>query len=160
MGLLKESKNARIVNVASGAHFGAELDMEDLQAEKKYKGLQVYRNSKLLNIMFTYTLANKLNDTKGITVNCLHPGFVASAFGHNNGFLFRKVLNIYAKMKAISVREGAKTSIYLATRSDVELFSRRYFDQCMEKRSSKLSYDENLQKDLWEKSEANVYSIN
>ena len=92
MGLLKESKNARIVNVASGAHFGAELDVDDLQSEKKYNGLQVYRKSKLLNIMFTYTLANKLNDTKGITMNCLHPGFVASAFGHNNGFLSGKAL--------------------------------------------------------------------
>jgi len=110
--------------------------------------------------MFTYALANKLNDIKGITVNCLHPGFVASAFGHNNGFLFRNVLNIYQKLKAISVREGAKTSVYLAISPDVEKVSGRYFDLCREKRSSEISYDENLQKDLWEKSESSVYSIN
>lgn len=160
MCLLKESKNARIVNVASGAHFGAELDMDDLQSENKYNGLQVYRKSKLMNILFTYALAKKLNDTKYITVNCLHPGFVASAFGHNNGFLFRNVLKIYQKLKAISVREGAKTSVYLAADPDVDSISGRYFDQCREKQSSEISYDKNLQKDLWKKSEASIYSIN
>ena len=43
----------------------------------------IYKKSKLANVMFTYELAKRVKD-KGITANCLHPGFVSTNFGKNN----------------------------------------------------------------------------
>ena len=76
---IKDSAPARIVNVASTAHKGAGkgLDFDDLQSTGRYSGMQVYSKSKLANIYFTTELARRLEGT-GVTVNCLHPGTVAT----------------------------------------------------------------------------------
>ena len=76
---IKDSAPARIVNVASTAHKGAGkgLDFDDLQSTHGYSGMQVYSKSKLANIYFTTELARRLEGT-GVTVNCLHPGTVAT----------------------------------------------------------------------------------
>ena len=85
------SAAARIVNVASEAHRGGEMNLEDPQATKRYSGLRAYQQSKLANILFTYRLATLLEGTR-VTANCLHPGFVASKFGQNNGWIFSTML--------------------------------------------------------------------
>ena len=76
---IKDSAPSRIVNVASTAHKGAGkgLDFDDLQSTRAYSGMQVYSKSKLANIYFTTELARRLEGT-GVTVNCLHPGTVAT----------------------------------------------------------------------------------
>ena len=81
---LLASAPARIVSTASGAHFGARLDFDDLQCSREYSGWRAYRRSKLCNILFTRELARRLAGT-GVTANCLHPGFVASRFGDQAG---------------------------------------------------------------------------
>ncbi|MEN8181871.1 MAG: SDR family NAD(P)-dependent oxidoreductase, partial [Myxococcota bacterium] len=84
---LKESAPARVVNVASDAHRGAgRLDFDDLESRRRYSPMRVYGKSKLANILFTRDLARRLEGT-GVTVNCLHPGFVGSNFAKNNGLL-------------------------------------------------------------------------
>jgi len=50
------------------------------------------------------------------------------------------------------VRRGARTQIYLASSPEVEGSSGRYFAGCRERRSSKLSYDVESQRRLWEAS--------
>ena len=81
---IKHSAPSRIVNVASTAHKGARkgLDFDDLQSTRKYSGMQVYSKSKLANIYFTTELARRLEGT-GVTVNCPHPGTVATAYGRD-----------------------------------------------------------------------------
>lgn len=137
---LKKQKSCRIINVASDAHYGAEIDFENLQGEQQYDGWKAYKISKLLNIMFTYELADKLSKTK-VTVNCLHPGFVASKFGNNNPGLTGIGIRIAKKMAAISVKRGAQTSVYLATSFEVEGVSGKYFHKYKSKESSKASYN-------------------
>src|SRR5437868_6756862 len=75
---------ARIVNVSSDAHRMTRLDFDDLMAERRYNEWVQYGRSKLANIYFTRELARRLSYTK-ITVNCLHPGFVASEFLSKEG---------------------------------------------------------------------------
>src|SRR5271157_1435607 len=50
---LLASSAARIVNTASDAHRGCQLDFDDLQSTNRFSGLKVYGRSKLCNILFT-----------------------------------------------------------------------------------------------------------
>src|SRR5262245_10693520 len=84
-GTLRESAPARVVNVSSEAHRRAQPDLDDLQAERRYNGWRAYCRSKLLNLLFTYELARRLEGT-GVTANAVHPGWVATGFAGNNGW--------------------------------------------------------------------------
>lgn len=150
---LKASAAARIVNVASEAHRGGQMDLEDPQGTKRYSGWRAYQQSKLANILFTYRLAALLEGTK-VTANCLHPGFVASRFGQNNGWLFSTFLKTLMRFSAIDVEAGARTSVHVATSADVADVSGRYFDKCRETTSSLVSRDEETGLRLWELSES------
>ncbi|MFN8376694.1 MAG: SDR family oxidoreductase [Anaerolineae bacterium] len=153
LDVLKASAPSRIVNVASDAHNGASLNFDDLQNKKGYPvgGFGPYGQSKLANIMFSYELARRLQGT-GVTVNVLHPGFVATGFGRNNGGLMGLVMPI-AQLFAMNEQEGAKTMIYLASSPEVEGVSGKYWDKSKAVKSSPVSYDEAAQRRLWEVSE-------
>jgi len=118
----------RIVVTASNAHRGAELDFGDLQSERGYRGFGVYSESKLMNILFTRALARRL--TRGITVNSLHPGFVATRFGDQSGGVMGGVIKLIKPVGAISPEEGAKTITYLASSPQVAGVSGQYFFEC------------------------------
>ncbi len=150
--LVKTSAPARIVNVASDAHVGGKLDMGDLQNEKNYSGWRAYQQSKLANVYFTYELARRLQGTN-VTANCLHPGFVATRFGDNNSGWMRAVFGVAKSLLAKSEADGAKASIYLASSPDVEGVSGKYFDNGKAVRSSPVSYDEEIGRELWRASE-------
>lgn len=149
---LHAAPRARVVNVASDAHKGARLDFDDLQGEKSYSGWRAYQRAKLANIYFTYELARRV-DPKQVTVNCLHPGFVASSFGGEAGGLFGWLLGAAKRVAAIDVAEGAKTSIYLCESDEVADVTGGYFVKCRAAKSSPRSYDEAAQRQLWAVSE-------
>jgi NAD(P)-dependent dehydrogenase (short-subunit alcohol dehydrogenase family) len=152
---LKASAPARIINVASEAHRGAHLDFVDLQGEHTYGAMRAYGQSKLANIMFTYELARRLAGT-GVTVNTLHPGFVASGFARNNGAVVRIIMDTLLRPMQISTTRGAQTSIYLATSPDVEGVTGKYFDRSRPVTSNDASYNQADQQRLWEISESLV----
>ncbi len=154
LDLIVASAPARIVNVSSGAHSFAKMNFDDLQGKQKYSGFRAYGQSKLANLMFTYELARRLEGT-GVTVNALHPGFVASNFGQTNNEQNTLVrLGIRAtQIVAISEEQGAETSIYLATSPEVEGMTGLYFDKQQPKASCKESYDVAEQALLWQVSE-------
>jgi NAD(P)-dependent dehydrogenase (short-subunit alcohol dehydrogenase family) len=145
---LKASAPARIVNVASHAHRYGTMDFADLGGESTYKAMRIYGRSKLANILFTYELARRLSGT-GVTVNCLHPGAVATGLGKNNGSA-AKVLIAMLRPFFRTPEAGAATSIYLASSPQVEGLSGKYFTNCKEARSSRESYDQDIARRLWE----------
>lgn len=148
LDLIKQTPAARIVNVSSDAHRGAKINFDDLQYKKGYNGFRVYGQSKLANVMFTYRLARQLKDTD-VTANALHPGFVNTGFGLNNGFLINtimKITHLFAKSK----EDGASTVIYLAASPEVDGLSGMYFTDERPVRSSAESYDEEKQEKLWQ----------
>src|SRR5579864_3279751 len=127
LDVLKASAPARIVNVSSEAHENGDIKMDDLQAKKNYRPFRAYGQSKLALVMFTYELARRLQGT-GVTANCLHPGFVATNIGQGGVWLVaRPVAKFVLSFLGISAEEGAKTSIYLATSTDVEDVTGKYF---------------------------------
>ena len=152
LDILKASRPARIINVSSQAHKFAKLDLDDIHMKNDYRGFRAYGNSKLENLLFTYELAKKLENT-GITVNALHPGSVRTNFGRNNsGKLFKTVFNFF-RLFLISAKKGARTSIYLASSPEVEDITGKYFIKRKLRKSSKASYNKEFQKKLWHISE-------
>lgn len=149
---LEASWPARIVNVASNAHKRAAFDLDDLNWERRrYDVLGAYGATKLANILFTRELARRL-DGRGVTVNCLHPGVVAThifAGAGVAGALFGAV----GKLFLLSSKQGARTSIYLAASSEVEDISGRYFDKCRPIEPSPAAQDDAAALELWERSE-------
>lgn len=148
LDLLMASAPARIINVSSAAHISQQINLSDLQNQHKYSSWKAYGQSKLANLYFTYELARRLDGT-GVTVNALHPGFVATNFGRSNGGLFNPIFKL-AQFAAISPVEGAKTSIYLATSPDVNGVTGKYFVKSKPVSSSPVSYDEKTARKLWE----------
>ncbi len=148
MELLKYSAPARIINVSSDAHYGVDMDFENLNGEQEYKALKAYQKSKLANVLFTYELLKKVPGN--ITVNCLHPGFVATNFGHNNGGFFGPVLKFAQRISAIDPEEGAKTSVFLCSAPEVKGVSGKYFYKCQPKTSSRESRNMDTGKRLWQ----------
>jgi NAD(P)-dependent dehydrogenase (short-subunit alcohol dehydrogenase family) len=151
LDLIEDSAPSRIITVSSEARRGAEIDFDDLQSERKYRGFPVYGKSKLANILFTYELAERLRGT-GVTANCVHPGAVSTNFGMNNGgvmvLLFRAL-----KPFMRTPEQGADTLIYLASSPEVEGVSGRYFGDRKVISSSEEPHDVSAQKRLWEASE-------
>jgi len=151
LDMLKSAPSARIVNVASNAHYRGHVNLDDLQSQHGYNGMKVYSMSKLMNVLFTYELSRRLQGTN-VTANCLHPGFVASNFAYNNGWFVRFGMSFMSGR--ISVENGAKCPIYLASSPEVNEVSGKYFNyDTKEKRSSEESYDQNMAKRLWDVSE-------
>lgn len=147
---LRASAPARVVTVASEAHRAAKLDLQDLQAARRYGQFTQYANTKLMNIMFTYELARRL-DRSGVTANCLHPGIVATGLAQALTPLPRPLARaVRAVLK--SPARGAGTSIYLAAAPAVRGVSGRYFANRREKRSASVSYDPEAQRALWQAS--------
>ena len=81
---LRASAPSRVVTVSSAVHTRVRrgLRFDDLQSERRYRGAQVYAETKLANILFTSELARRLDGT-GVTANALHPGAVRSGYGQD-----------------------------------------------------------------------------
>jgi len=122
---IKASSPARIINVSSNAHASGKIEFDNVQGERNYSP-KAYDNSKLANILFTMELARRLEGT-GVTVNTLHPGFVATGFAKNNGKVIAALVSIFAPLVARSPAKGAKTSIYLASSPSVQGITGEYF---------------------------------
>jgi len=136
------------VNVASEAHRFGTINFDDLGGERRYRMLGAYGQSKLANILFTYELARRLAGN-GVTVNCLHPGGIASGLWSNNGALARLIMKAATPFLK-TPEQGAQTIIYLATSEQVEGITGKYYANCKEKISNKESYDLNVASRLWE----------
>jgi len=150
--LVEKSDYKRIVNVSSSAHYGIDFEFDNMNGEKKYTGFDTYKKSKLANVMFTYELAKRIEGT-GITANCLHPGFVSTNFGKNNSFLWRHFIRVAMWLTAISVKDGAKTSIHLACSDEVKDITGRFFANSQVKKGSSKAKNEEHNQKLWELSE-------
>ncbi|MHA1936246.1 MAG: SDR family oxidoreductase [Candidatus Thorarchaeota archaeon] len=147
--LLKSSAPSRVINLSSGLHKRAKIDIDDLQHEKSYPGRRVYGSVKLMVVMQTYEMARRLDGT-GVAVNVVLPGFVATNLGSSSGSFASKIMFKLVRPMQISAEEGALTSLYVATSPEVEGVSGKNFAKSKEAASSDLSYDRDLQKQLWD----------
>jgi NAD(P)-dependent dehydrogenase (short-subunit alcohol dehydrogenase family) len=101
-------------------------------------------------VLYTYELATRLTGS-GVTVNAVQPGFVATRFGRNSGSRLYALKWTLRRPFQISVKKGAETPLYLATSDEVEGVTGKYFSKKQEIQTAPTSYDQLLQKRLWEK---------
>jgi NAD(P)-dependent dehydrogenase (short-subunit alcohol dehydrogenase family) len=146
--LLKSSAPSRIINLSSGLHKQGKIHFDDFQSEKNYNGMAVYSNVKLMVIMYSYELARRLEGT-GVTVNVALPGFVATNLGR--GSILYRLQYLIVRPIQISAKKGAETSVYLASSDEVEGVTGKYFTKMRETATSPASYDQQTQKQLWDK---------
>jgi retinol dehydrogenase-12 len=150
---LRAAPRARVVVVASDAHRSAgPLEFDDLQMSRRYGGWHAYCRSKLANVLFTRELARRLAG-ESITVNALHPGFVATEFFRFPGWRGGLVRG-FARMTALTPEKGALTPLYLAGAPEVEGVTGRYFVKCRTVTPSPAALDDNAARRLWDASAA------
>jgi NAD(P)-dependent dehydrogenase (short-subunit alcohol dehydrogenase family) len=95
--------------------------------------------------MHTFALARRMAGT-GISVNCLHPGVVAT----NLLPRWLRVIKPLFTRVMLDAERGARTTIYLALDPSVAGITGRYFDEYQVPRSaSPLANDVELQESLW-----------
>jgi len=147
---LKKSDDPRIINVSSSAHSAGRFDLDNLQGEKDYNSFRTYADTKLINILLTLELAERLKDS-GISVNALHPGVVGTNFAHEFGGVF-KILYKLGKPFMITPEKGSVTSLYLASSDHVKYVSGKYFVRCKTVRLKNPYLTNQNRKALWQKS--------
>lgn len=147
---LKKSDDPRIINISSAAHAAGRFDPDNLQGEKDYNPFKTYANTKLINILFTLELAERLKDTE-ICVNALHPGVVGTNFGNEFGEFFRNLYRL-GKPFMISPEKGSLTSLYLASAEELKYVSGKYFVRRKIKALKNPFLTDENRKVLWQKS--------
>ncbi len=147
-----EHGEARIINVSSSAHNSAGRDglrLEDLRDASGFRAFRAYGGSKLANVLFTYELARRLEETD-ITVNAVHPGLVNTGFGDNMTGFMRHIFKLMKTLAGRSPQRGAETLVYLASSPDVAGINGKYWFDKKQLRSSDISYGREQQKALWD----------
>jgi len=151
---LRAGAPSRIVNVSSDSHRGARLDLAVVERARGGSGLNAYGQSKVALTSFTYELARRLGGS-GVAVNAAHPGFVASSM-YDEHVLLRYLVAPVVRRVGKPIEVGADTVVYLASSSEVEGVTGKYFVDRKAVRSSPATYDEEAARRLWEMSERMV----
>jgi NAD(P)-dependent dehydrogenase (short-subunit alcohol dehydrogenase family) len=146
---LKASAPARIVTVASRAHYGARIDLATITGPRDWSMLKAYNRSKLCNILFTRELAAQLRGS-GVVATSLHPGVVATTLAQRGGIV--DLAWRLAKPFMISAEKGAETSLFLATVPDATPFHGGYVVRKALACPDPVALDADLARRLWAES--------
>jgi retinol dehydrogenase-12 len=125
LDLLTAAPSARVVVTASEAHRTAgRVDLATL-AEPVVSGPvgaeRRYGQSKLMSILFTQELADRLAGTR-VTVNCFCPGAVATGLVRETRWL-----DVGARLLSRTPAQGARMGVRLVVDPDLETTTGRFF---------------------------------
>jgi retinol dehydrogenase 12 len=148
--LLAAGGDARVVNVASAAHYGGRIDVNDLMLERGYGGTRAYARTKLANVLFTRELAQRLDPTQ-VTANCCHPGAVRTDLGRDPGL--SRFFYVAGAPFMIGPERGARTQVWLASAPEVAGRTGGFYSRRREKTPSASAQDPALAAWLWSESE-------
>jgi NAD(P)-dependent dehydrogenase (short-subunit alcohol dehydrogenase family) len=107
-------------------HAWASIDWDDLGRTRRYAGAAAYRQSKLLNVLFTLALARRVAGT-GVTANCVTPGLVRTRIGAKHTTRAHAFLHACTAMWGYGAPRGAEGLVYLASAPELAGVSGRYF---------------------------------
>lgn len=159
-GLLDHlTEDARVVILSSSAHTMARdgIDLDDLASEKTYSAWGAYGRSKLSNLLFARSLAQRFEGTQR-TANAVHPGVIATNLGRHMGAM-NALMAVASPLFMKSIPQGAATQVYVATHPDAASVSGEYWFDCNVKPSSAPGRDMDLAERLWVKTEEIVAGL-
>jgi NAD(P)-dependent dehydrogenase (short-subunit alcohol dehydrogenase family) len=135
----------RIINISSIMHKGP-INWENLNYKKTtYNSSSAYYQSKHMLTSFTYFLSRKLKES-GITVNCIHPGFVKTALAQSDyPFPMNLIVPIFALLIGESPDQAADTLVWLALSNEVNGINGEYIHHRKIKKSWPQTRDEKAQ---------------
>ncbi|GAB6025662.1 hypothetical protein CHUAL_011653 [Chamberlinius hualienensis] len=116
-----------------------------------YSPYGCYSQSKLAQIMFTWSLQQHLNEEDAcVTVNALHPGIIYSDL-YQHVWWVNMVPSI-AKAIYKTPKQGADGIVYCACSNETETKSPQYYENCHAVDPPSVVLDPNARKRLWEES--------
>jgi len=136
MDLLKKSTSPRVVTLMGG-DLPKKLDMDNLQGEESFDGLNYYSQSKLTMMAMMYEFAEQVKETK-ITINVCYPGQASTNMTQSvtADMLPGMMKMIFPLFKYFvrpdggkSAEKASRSSVYLACSPDIEGKSGLYFDK-------------------------------
>ncbi|XP_041935688.1 dehydrogenase/reductase SDR family member on chromosome X [Alosa sapidissima] len=149
----RHGNHSRVVNMSSATHYGARLNLEDLQSRSCYSSHGAYSQSKLALVMFTYYLHEQL--TAGdfpVSTNAVDPGMVDTALYQNLCSPAQLLQRPVARLLFRTPAEGASTALLAAVATELEGVGGCYLYNGQRAASSETSYDQDLQAQLWKQS--------
>ncbi len=151
LSILKKSSPSRIVNLSSDIHKFFKIKLKDPLLEKRYSGQQAYSNSKTAMVLFTYKLVRELEGTR-VSVFAVNPGHIKTQLTTVG---LPKWMNTMSNLilNRRTPEQGAKTSVYAAASNGLEGVTGKYFTDCKETKTAKMTKVIENQDYLWELSE-------
>jgi NAD(P)-dependent dehydrogenase (short-subunit alcohol dehydrogenase family) len=156
--LLKSSTPSRVVNVTGGMP-NVKVDLQNLQGEKRFVGMEAYAQAKVVMMIASFEFARRLENT-GVTLNVAYPGGADTAMTRGVTAemmppFMRVIMPIFRPMMAMAKpQRAARSSIYLASSPEVEGVSGKYFNTNSKVTSwPKTVADAKLREQIWRMSE-------
>ncbi|MCB0282637.1 MAG: SDR family oxidoreductase [Calditrichaeota bacterium] len=147
--IVEKSPNGRIINLTSELYKKGTAIIEKSPSDNKFNGNKAYANSKMLVVLFTKELARRL-ENKNVTVNCVHPGVVATDSFREYPKLFSSFINLLISKPEV----GAEPVVYLATSPDLQNISGKYFNKSKTAPTVSTANDEKIAEKIWQETES------
>jgi NAD(P)-dependent dehydrogenase (short-subunit alcohol dehydrogenase family) len=119
--LLRRGTDARVVTLSSIAAPQGQIDFDDLNAERSYRPMPVYAQSKLACLMFAFEL-QRWSDTAGWGLKSIaaHPGVSRTDLLHNGPgrASLHGIVRTYLPFLFQPIAQGALPTLFAATAPD------------------------------------------
>jgi NAD(P)-dependent dehydrogenase (short-subunit alcohol dehydrogenase family) len=139
--------SARILNITAPST--VPLNFDDLQGEKKFHSLNTFGATKMANLLFTFELARRLENS-GITVNAIHPGLARSGLMKEAFFLMR----LLTRLASPPPEKVTGAIVQAAVAPEFEKTTGKFLHNGKEIEAPADAFDHSAQQRLWEISES------
>jgi NAD(P)-dependent dehydrogenase (short-subunit alcohol dehydrogenase family) len=140
---LKPSGSARILNITAPST--TKVDFEDLQSKDSFNYLNVFGATKMMNLLFTFELARRLEGT-GVTANAVHPGLARSGLMAEASAIMRGLTWLASAPPQLV----AEDVVRLAILPEFEKVNGKFLHKGEEIKAPEYAYDHAAQKKLWD----------
>lgn len=149
---LLDAGGGRVVTIVSGLHRRRDIHFGNLSLAGEYTTREAYAQSNLANVLYTYELADRLQETD-VTATAADPGAIPETrLGRDAGLGSSAVFRLLGLIPGFAngVEEGAETVVYLASSSAVAGVSGAYFADCERTGPSPVVEDREMRRRLWD----------
>jgi NAD(P)-dependent dehydrogenase (short-subunit alcohol dehydrogenase family) len=142
---LRASGPARILNITAPSTVKPNFD--DLQGEKSFNSLNTFGATKMMNLLFTFELARRLENT-GVTANAIHPGLARSNLMNESPALMR----FFLRLASAPAERVAESIVRVAKAPEFEKANGKFLHKGREIEAPAYASDREAQQRLWEES--------